>query len=958
MSSRRVVARRRWYGAFLTKVATVSYREGTLQLWDTAQQLIASIPGTDIVRMRLKHNRISVDLVVTTGDGTFRCRMLPLNRARKLIKAYHDDRDRVAAARLHARELAAQIDVIDQRRRALLSDDAYARYSEAKGFHNDAKGLVDQCDWYVRQCLSDDTNEALRRIERIVVREEMETLRHRSNDQYVTSTVPLVKTITADFLSTGLTDEQAAAVATDEDATLILAGAGTGKTAVITGKVAHLVRNQGVIPAEILVLAFNRRAAEEIRNRLPRDLRGINVHTFHSFGMQVLAESTGKKPTVSKLAEDDAQRMVAIVEIVRQMLRSRWHREQLMRLVSFHRNDYQSPFEFDTEIEYYRYVQTAELRTLSGDRVKSLEEVQVANFLSMNGIQFAYEQPYEVDTASPRHRQYQPDFYLPEQGIYIEHFALDEYGNPPPFWQSYGKGVDWKRSIHRRYGTRLIETYSWQCQQGVLQRELTRSLCCFGVELTPVPPEDLLEQLRDMHGNWLSGILSTSIKHAKTSRVSHSELRDRAGASMRKNLFLDVFKPVLDRYAKLLAEEGAADFEDLINRAADHIGDGNWKVVYRYVLVDEFQDISIGRMDLIAQLKRPGVAYFLVGDDWQSIYRFAGSDVRLVRGCGDYLGYVKERLLTATFRYGPGILEPSTAFVQRNPEQTTRTPRSRSATPDHGITVVAEKSQELGVATALEDIRCRTRSDSGSGDDYGRISVFALGRYRRSQSVVNGRVEFSTIHRAKGREADFVLVLDLKNDHYGLPSQIDDDPLLDLVLPPRHRTAFPHAEERRLFYVAVTRARRGVYLITDGAQPSSFVEELLRDHPAISRVGSEALAHNAPICARCGGRLVESQSGKNLRCVNYPLCRHRAPRCRACNQGHVVVAAGRAVCTNDSCVSLARACPRCSFGVLTRISGPRGSFFGCSEYRAEPPCEFTENIGEVTTGPTDAVRRD
>ena len=318
--------------------------------------------------------------------------------------------------------------------------------------------------------------------------------------------------------------------------------------------------------------------------------------------------------------------------------------------------------------------------------------------------------------------------------------------------------------------------------------------------------------------------------------------------------------------------------------------------------------------------------------------------VRLVRGCGDYLGYVKSVLLTTTFRYGPGILEPSTDFVQRNPEQTKRTLRSRSAVPDYGITVVAEKSPELGVATALEDIRCRTGSDGGSDDDYGRVSVFALGRYRRSQSVVKGRVEFSTIHRAKGREADFVLVLDLKNDHYGLPSQIDDDPLLDLVLPPLHSTAFPHAEERRLFYVAVTRARCGVYLITDGAQPSSFVEELLRDHPAIPRVGSGALAlaHDAPICARCGGKLVESQSGKNLRCVNYPLCRHLAPRCRACDHGHVVVAAGRAVCTNDSCVSLARACPRCGFGVLTRRSGPRGSFLGCSEYRAEPPCEYTE----------------
>lgn len=173
LNSHRVVARRRWYGAFLTKVATVSYREGSLQLWDTAQQPIASISATDIVGMRLDQHWISADLVVTTGDGTVRCRTLPLTRGRELIKAFHDDLDRVAAARPRARELTAKIEMIDQRRSALLSDSAYARYSEAEGLHNDAKGLVAQCDWYVRQCMSDTTNEALQRIEEIVVREEM-----------------------------------------------------------------------------------------------------------------------------------------------------------------------------------------------------------------------------------------------------------------------------------------------------------------------------------------------------------------------------------------------------------------------------------------------------------------------------------------------------------------------------------------------------------------------------------------------------------------------------------------------------------------------------------------------------------------------------------------------------------------------------------------------------------------
>ena len=776
----------------------------------------------------------------------------------------------------------------------------------------------------------------------------MEEARLTANRQYVKRAASIVTDTTERILHARLTEEQALAVATDEDVTLVLAGAGTGKTAVITGKTAHLVRDHGAAPGEILVLAFNRRAAEEIRARLPGDVRGVDVRTFHSFGVHVLAQSRDKKPTISQIAEG-RQRKNAINEILDEMLNSS-HNRDLVKLLAYHRNQYQSPFDFKSADEYFRYVQSTERLTLSGIPVKSLEEVQVANFLSLRGVDFTYEKPYQVDTASARYRQYHPDFYLPRQNIYIEHFALDEEGNPPRHFRNYQEGVKWKRAIHEQHGTTLIETYSWQCRKGVLQSELEKNLRHFGVELSPVPVAELLERLRLLQSNWLADILASVITHVKISGVSPSELRRRAGLSERGNAFLDVFEMVLSRYGRRLGNENAVDFEDLINQAAERIESGLWQVPYRYVLVDEFQDISANRMALIAALKRAGTAYFLVGDDWQSINRFAGSDVALVRDCGKHLGYVRECYLGTTFRYRTGILVPSAAFVQRNPEQTQRRLRTTSTAPDHGITVVAEASQRVGVVTALEHIHQRER-DETAGDGHRRVSVLALGRYRRSRDAVDAQrdrdlqVEFSTIHSAKGRDADYVLVLDLKNNQYGLPSQINDDPLLELVLPSRRTPAFPHAEERRLFYVAMTRAKRGVYLIADNHQPSSFVEELIRKHPDIARIGPGALARNdSPTCPRCGGRLVKSQSGKNLRCGNHPLCRHMAPRCTACNRGYILVDAGRSVCTTDACATSPRVCPRCGAGILTRKSGPHGPFHGCSEYLAEPPCGYTEPI--------------
>ena len=948
MTSRTITARTRWYAKPATDVASVSYCDHTLQLRDNANNLIDSIPANDIARVRLKHRVFSSDLVITTRSGTWRCRTLPQGKSIQIKQAVKDDYRRMALATPLARKLAPQIEVLDQRITNLLSGEKYVRRSEQNSLLDDIRRLTSQCNWYVRQSLSDDANATLRRFSDL---EEgsLDHDRHRSNQQYVRRTASLVKTATKGLLSNRLTDEQATAVATDEDVTLVLAGAGTGKTAVITGKTAHLVRNQGAAPGEILVLAFNRKAAEEIRERLPGDLGGVDVYTFHSFGRHVLAQSTDRKPTISKLAEDEMRRKSAIGE----MLHSSRHQELLINLLAYHRNHYQSPFDFKTADEYYRYVRSTERRTLSGDQVKSLEEIQVANLLSLNGVEFEYEKSYRVDTANALYGQYRPDFYLPKHDIYIEHFALDEEGNPPLQFKNYRSGVEWKRSIHKQHGTKLIETYSWHCRKGILPSELERNLLRFDIDLNPVPIDDLLERLRRLHDNWLTGLISTVIKHVKTSSVSHSELRRRAEESERSNAFLDVFEEVLDRYERLLDEEGAVDFEDLITQAAEHIESGHWQVPYRYVLVDEFQDISAGRMALIAALKRPRTAYFLVGDDWQSIYRFAGSEVGLVRDCGGHLGYVCERFLSTTFRYGVGILDPSAAFVQRNPEQTERRLRTRSTAPDHGVTVVAEASQRAGVGTALEHIRRREGAEAAGGGQ-ARASMLALGRYGQSRADVvevqpDGypQIEFSTIHSAKGREADYVLVLDLRNDHkYGFPSHIQDDALLELVLPPRRKPAFPHAEERRLFYVAVTRARRGVYLIADGVQPSSFVEELVRSHPDIPRIGAGALAQNdALTCPRCGGQLVESQSGKNLRCVNDPLCRHLAPRCDMCDQGYVLIQAGRAVCTHDDCASSSRVCPSCRVGILTRNSGRHGPFLGCSEYRAEPPCGYTESIG-------------
>ncbi|MDE2884145.1 MAG: UvrD-helicase domain-containing protein [Chloroflexota bacterium] len=837
----------------------------------------------------------------------------------------------------HAEFVGLQLKRIDV---LLTGDRHYIRHSQSPVLLAVLASVLQECGGLVREHLDQGARESLRRLAPLATDERFEAARQEANRIFVYNSIPAVQAAANSSLPDPLTDEQAEAVASDEDTTLVLAGAGTGKTSVIVGKVAHLIRNLGVTPGDILVLAYNRKAADEIRERLPNDQPKADVFTFHAFGSRVIAGSE-RAPTISKFAEDETVRVKAVEDILRELLDDPQQSRGVLRFITEHHAPYLSVFDFATPDEYYEHVWSVELRTLNGDRVRSFEELVIGNYLTEHGIAFEYERQYEHETATRERRQYQPDFFLPDYGIYIEHFALNEEGLPPPGWERYLEDVEWKRNIHERYGTKLMETYSWQYLQERLIPELRGQLEEQGVVFERVPVQTLIERLSGERVSWLAGLLTKFLNHVKGGGLRPEELRARARGHrdrQRSERFVEVFEAVHARYEQLLAAQKELDFHDLINLAVRRIREGTLQSPYKYVLVDEFQDISAGRMAMLRALKGPGVAYFLVGDDWQSIYRFAGSDVRLLRGCGEHLGHVKEQVLTQTFRFADGILGPSTAFVQRNPEQTRRPLRPAPETEDDGITIVSSDAPSDGLQRALRDIEEKAQGK--------RRFVLVLGRYNNSKDALGRRrwngslhVEFSTVHRAKGREADYVVVLDLNDGRWGFPSRVEDDPLLEIVLPPSV-DSFRFAEERRLFYVAMTRAKIGAYLVAEAARPSEFVTELLSKSADI-----RVLGRFPPECPSCpSGRLLPLENGENLRCQD---CGHLSPRCPGCNEGYAVVskhAAESATCTNPACDHPPLACPSCRKGVLLERTGRLGPFLGCSQFRAAPSCRYTRPL--------------
>ena len=731
-------------------------------------------------------------------------------------------------------------------------------------------------------------------------------VRHKYNDAFVSAELSRYRSFFDNLDGRSLSDQQREACIRLEDNNLLVASAGSGKSATMVGKVAYGLDKQLYRPEEVLVLAFNKSAADELKERICRQLAigpedlGCKVTTFHALGRGIIEEVEGRPPQLADWVEHPAGEAKIIERIIEELLRSDPEFAELwVNLLVLHPKADIPAQVFGSKEDYERYLSVrrrngnATIGTMAGIYVKSLQEHTITNWLWLHSVEFDYERQIPIDEKNGQVRYVHPDFYSPASKTIHEHLAINADGSSP--FTDYVTHAENKLAGYRNAGMDVFQTTSAQASSGKLIGELEAELTKRNISLERKSYTAIVKALEPVVIKHYHKLIAVCIKHIRASHLTLDMLLERAKSlhdRTRAKEFAQVVWKITETYSRKLEEAGRIDFDSMIANATQFVETGQYQSPYSLILVDEFQDISEPRAKLIKALKhqKPFTKIFAVGDDWQSIYRFAGSDITIFTQFEANFGASWQGRLEQTYRCNQLIAETAASFVQRNAAQLKKSVRSTRPAIARSIRVVPIDGDRGKPDFTDACHRLLKRLDiflggiSGQWRSGGRekLKVMVLWRYNQLDPFRRAPPKFEHIeisglsfHRAKGLEADYTILLDVSEGDYGVPSRIEDDELLNLVMP-RPET-FEFAEERRLFYVALTRASRGVFLVTNSREPSRYIRELSEiagENLRFETIDGDTL-HQCPVCRL--GHLVERKGRNNSRflgCNQYPDCDH------------------------------------------------------------------------------------
>jgi len=780
-----------------------------------------------------------------------------------------------------------------------------------------------------------------------------------------------------------LDDEQRSAILADEDYCLLIAGAGAGKTTTMAAKVKYLVERQKVSPQDIVVISYTNKAIDELKERIQDRLKiPANIETFHKFGYNILRSGKAEVPTVEYSA---ARYVFECLE--KQIFTNKPLLKKVMLFLGYYLNIPEEAFNFNYNNlnDYFTYKANSHFqtirsnagdyiktvvdrrsekkRTITGEYVRSNQEVQIANFLYLHGIEYEYEKRYPIHIAGLK-KPYIPDFTIVYEGktFYLEHFGISQNYLNKMFSKSdlekYKQSILYKRKLHKDNGTQLIETYSEYNDRRELITHLKERLEAFGIKCTPRSDEEVYKKLIDTSkdkyvyrfGHLILDFIGR-YKECGHGKEGFSIFRQKHD-NVRTALFLEIVEEIYNYYQACLESKNSVDFADMINNAEKMLREAEQNGIhlpYKYIIIDEFQDIARQRFNLTKTLSNlTGAKIVAVGDDWQSIFAFAGSDITLFQRFLELMGDGIEMQINHTYRNSQELIDIAGGFIQKNPTQIKKRLLSPK-TIKNPIEIIEydrtkkgaiEKNWAMAIDGCVQKIV----------DEYGeKSSILFVSRFNfekdklctsqffiegKSDKIIwkkNRKVDITclTAHSSKGLGFDNVVLLNMMEATFGFPSQLDDDPVLKLVT--AQDLTIPYAEERRLFYVALTRTKNKVYMVTPSSVPSRFVLELIKDYKIkhsenLSFAVQESNKANCPMCKA----VLKYQANNSYGIPMLYMCTNDPEICDFMTNSKQVLAD-------------IYKCPQCKDGYMV-VKGSKKSndfFYGCSEY---PSCRSQKSI--------------
>lgn len=917
--------------------------------------------------------------------------------------------------------------------------------------------------------------------------ETFETDTKQANERYINQELKDNSDLFDDLDGKSLDSQQREAIVVDEDAVKVIAGAGSGKTFTIQGKVKYLTEKRDVDPSEILAISFSNASVDDLKERIAEP---IDIKTFHKVGKDILTQ-------YNQYSRPDTSALKRIIKryLTKKALKNEDISKKLIEFFSFYINvppsdddikyegdllDWQEGVDFST---LKRRFKNKQRETLNNEIVRSYEELYIANFLFIYGIKYTYEKIYSYPNKNFERefnkfkeflfsfneeipdelknditkdllnltdifeeyeiKDYLPDFYLDDYNIYIEHFGLNRncenhlIGGKSS--EEYVKEMEWKRKVHKKYGTTLIETFSYYQSENRLLTRLAEKLQAQGVEFNEIDYREvyriLLENKTIKEWEDFIVLLKTFIELFKGNNYDETKFKefyDHVGglkdsfSKDRTIAFLKIVEEIYNDYEAYLLKIKKIDFNDMINKASDCIVKNGLDLPYKYIIVDEYQDTSFTRYNLLRNIcDSIGAKIMVVGDDWQSIYSFSGCDVNIFTKFDNFFDVCETRYIEKTYRNSQQLIDASSNFVMKNPDQTRKELKS-SKSLKYPIKLVNFDNDfdeilkfELIIKNIINQSTFKNKKILILGrnnkdifnllknfnveNEYGKRKFEILGDedklrrnkfvkivYRESPDV---NIEYRTVHQSKGLECDNVILINLKNWNAGFPNKMVDDSVLNFVK--RNGDSFSYAEERRLFYVALTRTKNNVYLLAPYFKSSVFVQELKTDANVellnlehnrletlknIEKNGERYVIPTKLKCPVCKTGVVLLESFWNKGKLNRVLkCSHNmAPPFNRCNweggyygseledlddieycpscdgilikryrhsDGHPFLG-----CTNfrkTGCRGkgkkleyIGKTCPKCGKPLVKRVNGEDNSLFvGCSGF---PKCRHTE----------------